>query len=463
MAMKKQKPENANAETQVPNSSFAYAQLISAHGANSTEAVRRLQSAISANSLWSEHSDHFYQGLAGSLEGWDDQAVADVIDAITNHLPEKGISEGIISSLQRWIKAHANEPQKVIYCLSVSPPSEISILRLLSLAGSQKLVFLANWQNQQRQVVLKRLLDKNVISREMQSHPLSMAHPNIIETHFLQNDKAEIFLVERYLPKVLYDGWAASGIHEAANLLRDIASALAFVHERKLVHGDVKPDNIGVEDGNYILLDFGICRKQEEFETINVTGSLRTRAPELFEEGGKHSFASDIWALGATVFHAFTGRFPLFSKDEKIPRVSNQTERTDYVIRVEKRVSDEWDKWVDLGEIPDPLKAVLGKMLERNPGKRPTASEMVKLAESELSGFLRSHHGPSRFSPGEELDQLINYLPDISILKLMPIKQRDALMRRLDILESSKELMTDKQKYGLNEIRKSLLPWEEKA
>jgi serine/threonine protein kinase len=194
----------------------------------------------------------------------------------------------------------------------------------------------------------------------------------------------------------------------------------------------------------------------EEFENTNATGSLRTRAPELFSENGRHSFASDIWALGATVFHSFTGRFPLFPHGEKIPRVSNQIERTEYVVTLEQRVATEWNKWLDFAEIPEPLKSVLEKMLALEPTARPTASDLLKDAETELAAFLRSHHGPSRFSPGEELDQLLKYLPDKAVLRLMPIKQKDALIRRLDILNETKYLITEQQRIGLDQIRKSL-------
>lgn len=457
------KSKSRTDDNKVPDPGSAYARVISSHGPKSTNAIKALQTAISANSLYSEHSTNFFEVLSGSFKGWSDDAVAIVLDALTEILPSRGISEDTVSSLQRWIKAHPNEPEKVVHCVSVNPPNEISILSLKSLAGSQKLVFLANWQNQQRQVVLKRLLDKNVISREMQSHPLSMAHPNIIETHFLKNEEGEVFLVERYLPKVLHDGWPSEGVHEAANLLRDIANALAFVHERQLVHGDIKPDNIAVEDGNYILLDFGICRQQDEFEVSSATGSLRTRAPELFSANGRHSLASDIWALGATVFHALTGRYPLFEHDEKIPRVSNQIERNAYVKRIEQRVVEKWDDFVNLSGIPEPMRAIVAKMLSLDSTGRPTAHDLVKESETELSAFLRSHHGPSRFSPGEELDQLVKYLPNMGILKLMPIKQKDALIRRLDILDSSKDFLSETQKNGLTNIRTSLASWEEKV
>ena len=54
------------------------------------------------------------------------------------------------------------------------------------------------------------------------------------------------------------------------------------MHQLGLVHGDIKPDNIGKKEGRFVLLDFGICRSAEKFTAdTTATGSLRTRAPEL--------------------------------------------------------------------------------------------------------------------------------------------------------------------------------------
>src|SRR5262249_33780923 len=152
-------------------------------------------------------------------------------------------------------------------------------------------------------------------------------------------------LVEEKLPSVLDDGWRASGVYESANLLHDVAQALSYLHEElRLVHGDVKPDNIGRRDGLFILLDFGVCRPECKFTTeVKATGSLRTRAPELFltgkyEQGQANK--ADVWAIGATVFKAITGRFPFLTTDEEkeLPRKSSPKERAEFETLIANRV-----------------------------------------------------------------------------------------------------------------------------
>lgn len=189
------------------------------------------------------------------------------------------------------------------------------------------------------------------------------------------------------------------------------------------------------------MLDFGICRPYNEFtEDSTPTGSLRTRAPEVLLGEQAHSFCSDIWALGATVFNAVVGRFPLFNKGETPPRVSTPEERKACEEALASRIRKEWESRLELTEVPEPLRKVLGKMLDRTPSRRMSGSEVVEFAEKELAAFLRASGGASHFSPEEELDQLNAYLPEQRILALMPDSQKQQLKRRLTVLEGTKGL-----------------------
>jgi serine/threonine protein kinase len=423
-------------------------------GPKTAEAVLGLARTLNSQPL--TRGDDFLRLLADLLRDWPDQEAAAVLNAISTRV-ETGEPVDT-ESLARWIRVHHHDAASVRDCLLVEPPSEIDILRLLSRAGSQKLVFLAKWQLAQRDVVLKKFLAtqsmERVFPRELQPHPLSMSHPNIIETHLLKNDKGEPFLAERRLPLVLSDDWSSHGIQEAANLLRDIASALAFLHEKGLIHGDVKPDNIGCENNLYILLDFGICRPEDAFaEDTTPTGSLRTRAPELIVAGrDKHSKASDVWALGATVFNAITGRFPLFDQGETPPRVSKPEDRDAFIAVLSGRVEREWEQRVDCALVPEPLRGLLANVLKRNPNERPAAHRIVRVAETELSALLRHRAGATIFSPTEEIEQLNRFLPSKDVLELMPDSQRQVLQEQLKRLADAKGL-TDDQKATLESLR----------
>ena len=248
--------------------------------------------------------------------------------------------------------------------------------------------------------------------------------------------------MERRLTEVLHDGWEAKGIHEGANLLYDISAALKFLHDHDRVHGDIKPDNIGKEAGEYILLDFGICRNVREFvEEASATGSLRTRSPELLI--GRRYIEPpkvDVWALGATVFAAYNGRFPLIEKEEFIPRVSAPSDRAEFEARLKTRALDEWDHWLNLGEIPERLRPLVKAMLERDPAERISSTNLLEAVQSDLSAFVRKGMEKAarsaRFSPLEELIQIERFLASIRPI-IIPGHKRMELMARLNDLSGT--------------------------
>jgi serine/threonine protein kinase len=403
--------------------------------------------------LFSQGLSRKMGALAAALKAgeWQDQLAAKVV---SKYLGDIGSREPDIDGLCKWVRAHVNEPENVFECIDVIPPERVSITRVLSRAGNQKVVFLGNWSLTQKLVVLKRFIprsaeaDNRVRQRESQAHPLSMAHPNIIETYFMPNAAGEEFLVEEFLPVGLSDLWRCHGIQEAANLLFDIANALDYLHtDLKWVHGDVKPDNIRKRGASYVLLDFGICRPISDFvcET-SATGSLRTRAPELLlQDRYDCPTRVDVWALGATVFNAMIGRFPLFDEEEAPPRVSERAERDSFEEELMHRVNYEWSRRVVLDKVPEPIRALLAGMLEKDPSKRWSCAQTLEKAKQTLAGFLRNQSEVRAISPLEELEQLVRHLPRPEILRLMPTTEKDLLVHRLTTLASLQGVPEDRR------------------
>jgi serine/threonine protein kinase len=378
---------------------------------------------------------------------WADDECAKLLRAYTEAI--NAGRELPTALLTRWVLAHpeGGPADSVIDCIEIEPPEEVDIIRALPRKGSQKIVFLASWRLRQREVILKKVVGApesvaRILAREELPHPLTMAHANIIETHRLKNRRGEVFLVEQRLHHVLDDTWGAKGVHEAANLLFDIAKAVKYLHDNQLVHGDIKPDNIGWRGEAYVLLDFGICRPASEFTPeVTPTGSLRTRAPELLVKNRYvEPFMVDIWALGATVFNSVVQRFPLIERGERIPRVSAVQDRSEFEATLGLRLQKEWDKWVDVRLVPEPLRGILADMLHEDPRSRLTAAEVVKRCNEELAAFLRSTDrdeisGGGRFSAIDELTQISEYVADPTIVKLMPVSRRQKIQSRLTELK----------------------------
>lgn len=390
--------------------------------------------------LFPSEDDPTFVPLADALrkQRWSDCEAAQLFRCYT-----RAISAGRSISLQvltRWVLAHGpgTTADTLRECIEVDPPGEVEIHKVLSREGSQKVVFLASWRLAQREVVLKRLRHgspERILNRELQLHPSTMGHPNIIETHVLGNKHGERFLIETRV-RPLSDDWLANGLSEAANLLYDLARAVRYLHDNELVHGDIKPDNIGIKNDRFLLLDFGICRRAGEFSLASTpTGSLRTRAPELLLQGQYiEPLKTDVWALGATLFKALVGRFPLIGLDEVVPRISTAQERNEFECKLAERVQ-EWDSWITLDAIKPPLRSILAGMLEKDVTARLSSAELLRRIEANLPAFLRTSRRPlapaSRFSPHEDFEQIRAYLSAPGRLALLPQNRRQQLAERL--------------------------------
>ncbi|WP_374456008.1 serine/threonine-protein kinase [Nocardioides sp.] len=144
----------------------------------------------------------------------------------------------------------------------------------------------------------------------------ALNHPHVVSVFDLVEEEEVHWLVMEYVDgRTLSEMVRASGpleMTEAATYLAQTADALAEAHEAGIVHRDVKPSNILVSDGVAKLSDFGIAKSADDAsltQTGLVTGSPAYLAPEV-ASGSSATPASDVWSLGATLYHSVTGRPP---------------------------------------------------------------------------------------------------------------------------------------------------------
>jgi serine/threonine protein phosphatase PrpC len=113
----------------------------------------------------------------------------------------------------------------------------------------------------------------------------------------------------------------ALGLEEGRNIAIKLARAVAALHRAGIIHRDIKPDNVILEAGGSLkLVDLGVVRVPglEEFPPENIPGTHAYMAPEMFA-GEAGNEATDIYALGVTMFRAFTGEFPYGNVDATSP------------------------------------------------------------------------------------------------------------------------------------------------
>ncbi|KAL2464016.1 Protein kinase family protein with ARM repeat domain [Forsythia ovata] len=155
----------------------------------------------------------------------------------------------------------------------------------------------------------------------------TLDHPNVLKFYSWYETSAHLWLVLEYcvggdlLTLLQQDGkLPEDSIHDlACGMVR----ALQYLHSKGIIYGDLKPSNILLdENGHTKLCDFGLARKLSD---ISITPSSQLpqakrgtpcyMAPELFLDGGVHSYASDFWALGCVLYECYTGRPPFVEKE----------------------------------------------------------------------------------------------------------------------------------------------------
>jgi serine/threonine protein kinase len=142
-------------------------------------------------------------------------------------------------------------------------------------------------------------------------------HPGVVTVYDVVSEHGATFIVmELVIAPTLADLVGREGPlanDRVAALGLQVLSALENAHAAGIVHRDVKPSNIMVRPGDRVkLADFGIARAMDDpglTQTGGVMGSPGYMPPELFAGAGP-SPASDLWSLGATLFHAAEGRAP---------------------------------------------------------------------------------------------------------------------------------------------------------
>ena len=148
----------------------------------------------------------------------------------------------------------------------------------------------------------------------------ALHHPHIVTIHDMGIEELEgekrPFLVMDYLSggslKGRLDEFRADP-KKLVELFVKVAEALGAAHKQGVVHRDVKPQNIMLDENDEpVLCDFGLARRFEftrGAQTKTIAGTPEYMSPEQIE--GRHlTPASDVWALGATMYEAFCGRLP---------------------------------------------------------------------------------------------------------------------------------------------------------
>ncbi|MGH2531991.1 MAG: serine/threonine protein kinase [Thermomicrobiales bacterium] len=144
-----------------------------------------------------------------------------------------------------------------------------------------------------------------------------LKHPNVARVYDLYEDAEAPWAVLEYVPgdslKDLVQERGPFDLSDIANILDQVASALAHLHAKGLVHLDVKPQNVLVTTGGVAkLIDFGLAQRAGQPQDLiggSAFGTVAYLAPEQ-ATGEPVDVATDVYALGCVVYELLTGRPP---------------------------------------------------------------------------------------------------------------------------------------------------------
>jgi serine/threonine protein kinase len=195
-------------------------------------------------------------------------------------------------------------------------------------------------------------------------------HPHVVTLFDVVQDGPEWWLVMEYIPSGSLADQGTLPPERAARLGVQIADALEAVHAAGFVHGDIKPGNVLVtEDGRAKLADFGASRAVHADVTLTETGGLVAGTPAYIPpevaNGEDPAPASDMFALGATLFAAVEGGSPYGSAENPL-------------VLLRRAASGQ----IATSHRGGSLAPVLSELMQVDPAGRPTAARVRRSLEA---------------------------------------------------------------------------------
>ena len=194
----------------------------------------------------------------------------------------------------------------------------------------------------------------------------SLRHPNIIPVLDYGFSNGMPYFTMQYIPdsQTITAFGQATSYENKLDLIVQMLRALDYLHRRGIIHRDLKPENALVDKyGRVYLLDFGLAEENPRgAQSGRVVGTLAYIAPEVLQ-AAPPTQSSDLYALGLMAYEIFAGQYPF-----------NLDKPSELVTSIVKTKPD-----MSVLDIPEELRGILARLLEKEPNKRYRyASEVIE-------------------------------------------------------------------------------------
>ena len=229
---------------------------------------------------------------------------------------------------------------------------EISLIKKIGEGGQAK-VYMGTYQNEKVAVKLMKNVDYKCFAHELVILAL-LDHENIPKFYGIIREKNVLSLVFEFIEGRTLDQFKISEFttEQKYNIIYQLTSCLEYIHSKKFIHSDLKPENIMLDNqGKIHLLDFSIAKviTNAEFTLTRAKGTLNYLAPECLELSeisedqqiiSKITSKVDVWAFGCIVSWLFSGYVPWSDKYKDLPPIIQQILMKKIPFSIPKNIED---------------------------------------------------------------------------------------------------------------------------
>lgn len=246
----------------------------------------------------------------------------------------------------------------------------------------------------------------------------SLKHPNLVSVFDVMEHNSRVMMVLEYVEgDNLDDVLRAQGsldVETVIDIGTQLTLAIQYLHQNGFIHRDLKPANVMMQpSGDVKLIDFGLARSLEVLAErgTRVRGSPAYMAPEQFT-GDLLSGATDIYALGVSLFELTAGRLPFIDGDNGFSHVHREP-----------------PKLADVAPgVPAGLSLLIDRCLAKTPSDRPSPADVLSILkqlslgeQSTFDGLTKPVLTASAFEPEVEPGRDNNRVLTLGLLAILAL------------------------------------------